>query len=96
MAALVPDQHKEAAVVRGHRGLDQRPHARVHLLLHLKNVVIDPGLVGSTGFHGGGAARAKDAQGTPTQNHISPSTLVYETTHMNRHALMVLARKPAH
>ena len=27
---------------------------------------------------GRGAARAKDAQGTPTQRHISPSILVYE------------------
>ena len=27
---------------------------------------------------GGGAARAEDAQGTPTQSHISPSILVYE------------------
>ena len=27
---------------------------------------------------GGGAARAGDAQGTPTQSHISPSILVYE------------------
>jgi len=27
---------------------------------------------------GRGAARAKDAQGTPTQSHISPSILVYE------------------
>jgi len=25
-----------------------------------------------------GAARAEDAQGTPTQSHISPSILVYE------------------
>ena len=27
---------------------------------------------------GRGAARAEDAQGTPPQSHISPSTLVYE------------------
>ena len=27
---------------------------------------------------GRGAARAEDAQGTPSQSHISPSTLVYE------------------
>jgi hypothetical protein len=27
---------------------------------------------------GMGAARAEDAQGTPTQSHISPSILVYE------------------
>ena len=55
--------------------------------------VIDSGLVGSTDFHsshpqwhepehhafsGRGAARAEDAQGTPTQSHISPSILVYE------------------
>ena len=29
---------------------------------------------------GRGAARAEDAQGTPTQSHISPSILVYEET----------------
>ena len=27
---------------------------------------------------GRGAARAEDAEGTPTQSHISPSILVYE------------------
>ena len=27
---------------------------------------------------GRGAARAEDAQGTPTQSHMSPSILVYE------------------
>ena len=40
--------------------------------------VIDSGLVGSTDFYGRGAARAEDAQGTPTQSHISPSIVVYE------------------
>ena len=39
--------------------------------------VIDSGLVGSTDF-GRGTVRAEDAQGTPTQSHISPSILVYE------------------
>jgi len=37
-------------------------------------LVIDSGLVGS----GRGTTRAEDAQGTPTQSHISPSILVYE------------------
>ena len=37
--------------------------------------VIDSGLVGSTGM---GTARAEDAQGKPTQSHISPNILVYE------------------
>ena len=32
----------------------------------------------NSGFSGSGAARAEDAQGTPTQSHISPSILVYE------------------
>ena len=32
----------------------------------------------STGASGRGAARAEDAQGTPTQSHISSSILVYE------------------
>jgi len=52
--------------------------------------VIDSGLVGSTNFHSShpqghepehserGTTRAEDAQGTPTQSHISPSILVYE------------------
>ena len=31
---------------------------------------------------GRGAARAEDAQGTPTQSHISPSKLVYEDNHI--------------
>ena len=30
------------------------------------------------GVVGRGTARAEDAQGTPTQSHISPSILVYE------------------
>ena len=29
-------------------------------------------------YAGKGAARAEDAQGTPTQSHISPAILVYE------------------
>jgi len=55
--------------------------------------LIDSGLVGSTDFHsshpqghapehhafsGRGTTRAEDAQGTPTQSHISPSILVNE------------------
>ena len=32
----------------------------------------------STGASGRGAARAEDAQGTPTQSQISPSILVHE------------------
>jgi hypothetical protein len=35
---------------------------------------IDSGLVDP----GSGAARAEDAEGTPTQSHISPSVLVYQ------------------
>jgi len=38
--------------------------------------MIDSGFVGSTNL--GGAARAEDAQGTPSQSHISPSVLAYE------------------
>jgi len=47
--------------------------------------MIDSGLVGSMDFHsshpqghGRGTTRAEDAQGTPTQSHISPSILLYE------------------
>ena len=39
--------------------------------------VIDSGLVGSTDY-GRGTTRADDAQGTPTENHTSPSIQVYE------------------
>ena len=50
--------------------------------------VIDSGLIGSTDFHssnsGRGTARAEDAQGTPTQSHISPSILVYEEKHVKK------------
>ena len=42
--------------------------------------MIDSGLAGSTA--GRGTTRAKDAQGTPTQSHISPSILVYEDYHV--------------
>ena len=38
--------------------------------------VIDSGLVGST--------RAEDAQGTPTQSHVSPNILVYEDKGLKR------------
>ena len=58
-----------------------------HLRLEI-SLMIDSGLVGSTDFHsshpqghehsGRGTTRAEDAQGTPTQSHISPSILVYE------------------
>ena len=40
--------------------------------------MIDSELVGSTDFSGRGTARAKDAPGTPTESHISPSILLYE------------------
>ena len=36
------------------------------------------GLQGVIVSGGRGAARAEDAQGTPTQSHISPNILVYE------------------
>ena len=50
-------------------------------------------MVGSTDFHsshpqehepGRGAARAEDAEGTPTQSHVSPSILVYEDNSENQ------------
>jgi len=49
--------------------------------------VIDSGLVGST--VGRGTTRAEDAQGTPTQSHISPSILVCEDkfTSIRRYAV---------
>ena len=48
--------------------------------------MINSGLVGSTDFSGRCAARAEDAQGTPTQSHISPSILVYEDNNNNKRA----------
>ena len=52
------------AIPYGYRGVltDKVTEARLEL-------VIDSGL---------GTTRAEDAQGTPTQGHISPSILVYE------------------
>ena len=41
-------------------------------------IVYDRLRVGWLNEFGRGAARAEDAQGTPTQSHISPSILVYE------------------
>jgi hypothetical protein len=38
------------------------------------------GTTHSRDLSGRGAARAEDAQGTPTQGHVSPSSLVYEDT----------------
>jgi len=40
--------------------------------------LIDSGFVGSTDLSGRGTTRAEDAQGTPTQSHISPSIQEYE------------------
>ena len=34
-------------------------------------------------MEGRGAARVEDAQGTPTQSHVSPSILVYEEHNSN-------------
>jgi len=66
--------------------IDPDPPGCQHLIecLDLSRGVIDSGLVGSTDFHsshpqaGRGTTRAEDAQGTPTQSHISPSIVVYE------------------
>ena len=52
------------------------PHATCFRVWDSGRRVQGPGLVDLSGR---GAARAEDAQGTPTQSHISPSiTLVYE------------------
>ena len=42
---------------------------------------------------GRGAARAEDAQGTPTQSHISPSKLVYEDKTHEPHSLRLCCDK---
>ena len=58
--------------------------------------VIDPGLAQQILIHGRGAARAEDAQGTPTQSHMSPSILVYEDKiprHVSRCCLLARKRK---
>jgi len=41
---------------------------------------------------GRGAARAEDAQGTPTQSHISPSILVYEENNQISNCFETTAR----
>jgi len=38
------------------------------------------------------AARAEDAQGTPTQSHISPSILVYEDNYTRRWAIFTATK----
>ena len=51
-----------------------KPSSTIHSKGKIQNIVLDSGLVGS----GKDAARAKDAEGTPSQSHISPSILVYK------------------
>jgi len=70
---VVPDEVKQNLLMqyqRHQRDVHQPPWFRVQGLVE----VIDSGLVGSER----GAARAEDAQGTPTQSQVSPSILVYE------------------
>ena len=50
----------------------------------------DGGTLHSLIDSGRGATRAEDAQGTPTQSHISPSILVYENEEKNPLALTPL------
>ena len=47
-------------------------------MAHIRQSIPDSGLGFQIKVSGRGAARAEDAQGTPTQSHISPSVLVYE------------------
>ena len=59
------------------------PHSRSLTILNLTCWVRGTSLRPSTGdktqdLSGRGTARAEDAQGTPTQRHISPSILVDE------------------
>ena len=51
------------------RGRDNPPRA------FRARLVIDPGSTRSWNLSGRGTTRAEDAQGTPTQRHISPSVL---------------------
>jgi len=50
------------------------PSSLCFLIATCESRMIHSGLVGSTDR---GTARAEDAEGTPTQSHISPSILVY-------------------
>ena len=55
-----------------------RELGRVTAVLEIRRWVWE-GREGQKGdLSGRGTARAEDAQGTPTQSHISPSILVYE------------------
>ena len=61
-------------------------HPRTAYTLHPTLYTLHPaggsqgvaGDTGSWGISGRGTTSAEDAQGTPTQSHISPSILVYE------------------
>ena len=60
---------------------DTRCSTHTRQINYSKVEMRDSGLVGSTVSEGGerrGAARAEDAQGTPTQSHTSPSIATYE------------------
>ena len=50
-------------------------HVYLHVYVWLRTEDLK---VTNPNLSGRGAARAEDAQGTPTQSHISPSMLVYE------------------
>ena len=50
--------------------------------------MIDSGTIYLLDISGRGAARAEDAQGTPTQSHISPGILVYEDKHVRADTLV--------
>ena len=52
-------------------------------------MMIDSGLFGS----GRGTTRAEDAQGTPTQSHISPSIQVYKDDLVERGGLWRVERE---
>ena len=52
------------------------------------------GTTHSWDLSGRGTTRAEDAQGKPTQNHLSPSILVYEDT--NRYCIELLEKQAKH
>ena len=60
----------------------------VHLVFATRPSIVDRLRVGRLNGSGRGSVRAEDAQGTPTQSHISPSIFLY-TKIMRRLARLI-------
>jgi hypothetical protein len=75
-----PDAAQRARTVRHSPPLDLHPSGSFGSEPGCESPLVSSNLSPwrTAAVFGRGAARAEDAQGTPTQSHISPSILVYE------------------